>query len=145
LKANKLILTSYVSSRNNLSKRETKSKKVSFSKEEVKFLNENKLARLATVSKSGQPHVVPIGYKFEDGFFYFGGYSITKSLKFRNIQQSNKVGLVVDDLISTNPWTPRFIIMRGTAEIFTEKGPGSIDERTSIKITPLVKRSTFTR
>lgn len=122
-----------------------KRKKISFSKEEVKFLKESKLARLATVSPSGQPHVVPIGFEFKRGFFYFGGYYITKSLKFKNIQQNNKVGLVVDDLISTNPWTPRFIIIRGTAEILTEKGKGSIDERTSVKITPLVKRSTFDR
>ena len=93
-----------------------KRKKISFSKEEVKFLKEGKLARLATVSPSGQPHVVPIGFKFKGGLYYFGGYYITKSLKFRNIQQNNKVGLVVDDLVSTNPWTPRFIIIRGTAE-----------------------------
>ena len=88
---------------------------------------------------------MPIGFEFKDGLFYFGGYYITKSLKFKNIQQNNKVGLVVDDLVSTNPWTPRFIIIRGTAEILTEKRKGSIDERTSIKITPSVKRSTFDR
>ena len=87
--------------------------------------------------------MVPIGFEFDGRFFYFGGYNITKSLKFKNIQRNNKVGLVVDDLVSTNPWTPRFIIIRGTAEIITEKGQGSIDENTSIKITPFVKRSTF--
>jgi pyridoxamine 5'-phosphate oxidase family protein len=119
--------------------------KVAFNKEEMKFLEESRLARLATVSASGQPHVVPIGFEFKDGFFYFGGYHITKSLKFRNIQKNNKVGLVVDDLISTNPWRPRFVIIRGTAEILTEEGSGSIDERTTIKITPQVKRSTFSK
>jgi pyridoxamine 5'-phosphate oxidase family protein len=119
--------------------------KVSFSEEEVKFLKESRLGRLATVSPSGQPHVVPVGYEFDGTFFYFGGYNITKSLKFKNIQRNNKVGFVVDDLVSVNPWTPRFVMVRGIAEIITEKGPGSIDENTSIKITPLVKRSTFGR
>jgi pyridoxamine 5'-phosphate oxidase family protein len=121
----------------------TNKEKVSFSPEEVSFLKMSRLARLATVSPSGQPHVVPIGFEFDGTFFYFGGYHITKSLKFKNIQRNNKVGLVVDDLVSTSPWTPRFIIIRGTAEIITEKGAGSIDENTTIKITPLVKRSSF--
>ena len=130
----------------NLAKKIVKSKtKISFSKEETKFLKESKLARLATVSPSGQPHVVPISFEFDGVYFYFGGYYLTKSLKFKNIEKNNKVGFVVDDLVSLQPWTPRFVIIRGTAEILTEKGPGSIDERTSIKITPAVKRSTFDR
>ena len=127
-----------------LSKKDT-AKGISFSEEEVKFLKESKLARLATVSPGGQPHVVPIAFEFDGGVFYFRGYYLTKSLKFKNIQKNNKVGLAIDDLLSVQPWTPRFIIIRGTAEILTEEGPGSIDERTSIKITPLVKRSTFQR
>jgi len=121
----------------------TAKQKVTFNQKEKKFLKETKLARLATVSPSGQPHVVPVAFEFDGEFFYFGGYNITKSLKFKNLQRNNKVGLVVDDLISTNPWTPRFVIIRGTVEILTEKGPSSIDENTSIKITPVVKRSTF--
>ncbi len=126
-----------------MTKKETNKEKIVFNQKEVKFLKESKLARLATVSPSGQPHVVPIGFEFDGEFFYFGGYRLTKSLKLKNIQRNNKVGLVVDDLVSINPWTPRFIIIRGTAEILTEKAPGSIDENTSVKITPLVKRSTF--
>jgi pyridoxamine 5'-phosphate oxidase family protein len=118
---------------------------VTFREDEVRFLKESRLARIATVSSSGQPHVVPVGYDFDGKFFYFGGFNITKSLKFRNIQKNNKVALVVDDLLSVNPWTPRFVMVRGTAEIITEKGPGPIDKRTTIKVTPLVKRSTFAR
>lgn len=121
--------------------------KITFNEKEKKFLKESKLARLATVSPGGQPHVVPIGFEFDadSGSFTFGGYNLTKSLKFKNIQKNNKVGLVIDDLVSVDPWTPRFIIMRGTAEIITEEGKGSIDERTFVKITPSVKRSTFER
>jgi pyridoxamine 5'-phosphate oxidase family protein len=130
---------------NEQTKPKSKEVKVVFTPDEVKFLKESRLARIATVSPTGQPHVVPIGFEFNDGFFYFGGYNITKSLKFRNIQKNNKVGLTVDDLISANPWTPRFIIIRGTAEIITENGPGSIDKNTTIKITPRVKRSSFGR
>jgi pyridoxamine 5'-phosphate oxidase family protein len=121
-----------------------KKQKVSFNLEETKFLKDSRLARLATVSPDGQPHVVPVGFEFDGNFFYIGGYNFTKSLKFKNIQKNNKVGLVVDDLASINPWRPRFVIVRGTAEIITDKGEGSIDERTTIKVTPIVKRSSFT-
>jgi pyridoxamine 5'-phosphate oxidase family protein len=69
----------------------------------VSFFKTSRLARLATVSPRGQPHVVPIGFEFDGTFFYFGGYHITKRVKFENIQLNNKVGLVVDDLVSTNP------------------------------------------
>ena len=84
-----------------------------------------------------------MGFEFDGEFFYLRGYSLTKSLKFKNIQRNNKVGLVIDDLVSVDPWTPRFVIIRGSAEILTKDGPGTIDENTSIKITPSVKRSTF--
>jgi len=88
----------------------TTKQKVTF---DQKFLKESKLARLATVSPSGQPHVVPIAFEFEGEFYYFGGYNITKSLRFKNLQRNNKVGLVADDLISTMPWTPHASLSSG--------------------------------
>jgi pyridoxamine 5'-phosphate oxidase family protein len=42
---------------------------------------------------------------------------------FRNVQAGNaKVALVVDDLVSTNPWTPRYLRVYGTAEIVERQG-----------------------
>ncbi|MGI0080004.1 MAG: PPOX class F420-dependent oxidoreductase [Nitrososphaerales archaeon] len=117
--------------------------KVTFTEKEVKFLKESKLARIATVSPSGQPHVVPVAFEFDGKYFYVGGYNLTKSLKFKNIQRNNKVALVVDDLVSTDPWTPRFLLVRGTAEIVDEKKSGE-DVDIYIKISPSVKRSSKT-
>jgi pyridoxamine 5'-phosphate oxidase family protein len=124
-----------------LQKRATE--KITFTEGERQFLKQSRLARLATSSPSGQPHVVPVGFEFDGKYFYVGGYNLTESLKYRNIQKNNKVALVVDDLVSTNPWTPRFLLVRGTAEIVRErKSDGSQD--VYIKITPVVKRSSKT-
>lgn len=90
---------------------------VIFTEDESKFLVENRIGRLATVSARMQPHVVPVSYNFDGKFLYFGGWNLKNSLKFRNIQYNNKVAFVVDDLVSINPWSPRGIEIKGVAEI----------------------------
>jgi len=75
------------------------------------------LGRIATVSSQGQPHVVPLAFEFDGICFYFGGWKLKNSLKFKNILQNNKVAFVVDDLISDNPWTPIGLEVKGIAEI----------------------------
>jgi pyridoxamine 5'-phosphate oxidase family protein len=76
---------------------------VDFTGREVEFLKGQRLGRLATVSSSGQPHVVPVAYDFDGKFIYFGGYNLADSLKFRNIRENSKVAFVVDDLVSVKP------------------------------------------
>ena len=90
---------------------------VEFSETESTFLKEQRLGRLATVSSSMQPHVVPVAFEFDGSCIYFGGWNLVKSLKFKNILQNNKVAFVVDDLVSVNPWKPRGVEIRGIAEI----------------------------
>lgn len=75
------------------------------------------MGRIATVSSQGQPHVVPVAFEFDGICFYFGGWKLKNSLKFKNILQNNKVAFVVDDLISANPWTPIRLEVKGIAEI----------------------------
>jgi pyridoxamine 5'-phosphate oxidase family protein len=46
-----------------------------------------------------------------------------KTRKFRNVQAGNtKVALVIDDLPSVNPWTPRYLQIYGTAELVDRQG-----------------------
>jgi pyridoxamine 5'-phosphate oxidase family protein len=90
---------------------------IEFSEEETKFLKEQRLGRIATVSLSMQPHVVPVAFEFDGICIYFGGWNLKNSLKFKNILKNNKVAFVVDDLISITPWKPRGIEIRGIAEI----------------------------
>ncbi len=89
---------------------------VNFTDEESEFLGQSRLGRIAT-SENNQPHVVPVAYEFDGSYFYFGGWNLEKSLKFRNIEKNSKVAFVVDDLLTRNPWRPRGVEIRGVAEI----------------------------
>jgi pyridoxamine 5'-phosphate oxidase family protein len=118
----------------------SKSKKednpVSFTDAEAEFLEESKLARLATTSPRGnQPHVVPVAYEFDGSYFYFGGWNLDRSLKFKNIVGNSKVAIVVDDLASVRPWRPRGVEIRGVAQV-EENENGMY-----VRVTPLHKAS----
>lgn len=67
----------------------------------MRCLKDSKIARIATVSAAYQPHVVPVGFKFDE-IHLRGGYNSARSLKFKNIKHNNKVATVVDDLVSTD-------------------------------------------
>lgn len=86
-----------------------------FSNEEERFLKENEIGRLATVSSNELPHVVPVCFIYDSGYFWVSTDSKTK--KFRNILANNKVALVVDSGYDLN----RGILVQGTAQVY-EKG-----------------------
>jgi pyridoxamine 5'-phosphate oxidase family protein len=108
---------------------------VTFTDEEVAFLTQSRLARVATASGEGQPHVVPVVYEFDGTAFYFTGWNLEKSLKFQNLMENKKVAMVIDDLVTVSPWRPRGLEVRGVAELGSEGG------RAYVKVCPLVKRS----
>jgi pyridoxamine 5'-phosphate oxidase family protein len=96
---------------------------MSFTEEEIAYLRSQPVARIATVSPDGQPDVSPVGYEFDGTYFYVGGHDPAKTRKFRYVEAGNtRVALVIDDLVSTNPWTPRFLRVYGTAEIVERQG-----------------------
>jgi len=108
----------------------------SFSDAEAEYLAENFIGRVATASSSGQPHVVPVGYQFDGSTITFGGWNLSKSLKFKNMMANDKVAFVVDDIVSTKPWKVRGVEIRGKAEPIVSK-----DGVTMIRIIPLNIRS----
>ena len=96
---------------------------MSFTEEEIAYLRSQRLARIATVSADGQPDVMPVGYQFDGQSFYVGGMNPVKTRKFRNVQAGNtKIALVIDDLVSVNPWTVRGMRIYGNAG--TSRSPG---------------------
>jgi pyridoxamine 5'-phosphate oxidase family protein len=113
---------------------------MSFSEEEVAYLRSQRLARLATVAPGGQPDVVPVGFEFDGTHVYVGGLNPARTRKFRNVQAGNtRVALVIDDLVSTNPWSPRYLRIYGTAALVERRGqfgPGPYME-----ITPAISWS----
>lgn len=118
---------------------------MSFTGLELEYLRSQRLARLATVSSDGQPDVVPVGFQLDGPYIYIPGYFIAKTRKYRNIQDGNqKVALTVDDYVSVDPWTPRFLRIYGIAENVTVDRPvagGSFGPGTYIRITPTVSWS----
>jgi pyridoxamine 5'-phosphate oxidase family protein len=96
---------------------------MSFTEEEIAYLRSQSLARIATVSADGQPDVAPVGFEFDGTYLYVGGHDPVNTRKFRNVRAGNKsVALVIDDLVSTDPWTPRFLRIYCTADLIEREG-----------------------
>jgi pyridoxamine 5'-phosphate oxidase family protein len=47
---------------------------------------------------------------------------VATTKKFRDVQANPWAAFVVDDLVSTNPWTPRMLEIRGRAEAMLAGG-----------------------
>ncbi|GAA1763903.1 MULTISPECIES: PPOX class F420-dependent oxidoreductase [Streptomonospora] len=95
-----------------------------FTQTEIEYLNEQPLGRLATVGSDGRPRVKPVGvfYDPENDGLAVGGLDMAPSKKFRDAAANPDVAVVVDDLASVDPWTPRGIEVSGRAETRTEGG-----------------------
>jgi PPOX class F420-dependent enzyme/OxyR family protein len=109
-----------------------------FTPEEIKYLNEQRLGRLATVGADGQPHVVPTSFRYnpqEDAIDIGGMGAFSKTKKYRDIRATGRAALVVDDV--QPPWQPRGIEIRGQAETL-ETGGQEIMERFNPEIIRIV-------
>ena len=94
-----------------------------FLRKRLAFLRTQRLARLATVDANGQPTVDAVGFQFDGERFYIGGHNLGASRKYRNIAAGNRqVALIIDDLESVDPWTPRGMKVHGVAEIVSRDG-----------------------
>ena len=94
-----------------------------FSDIELKFLAEQTLARIGTVSSTGQPDVAPVGFEFDGEYFYVGGMHMLTTRKYKNVRAGRrKVALAFDDLASAGPWKPRGIRVHGTGDIVEREG-----------------------
>jgi pyridoxamine 5'-phosphate oxidase family protein len=96
-----------------------------FTDRELDYLSErrpDRLGRIATVGKDGTPHVVPVGWRFnaELDSVDVGGMNLARTKKFKDVRRSGKASIVIDDLESIDPWSPRGIEVRGRAEIVEE-------------------------
>jgi pyridoxamine 5'-phosphate oxidase family protein len=107
--------------------------------QELDYLRTQRLGRLATVDGSGAPQNNPVGFVVDEatGQLLIGGLAMGSSRKFRNVTTNPKVAFVVDDLASTDPWTPRGVEVRGQAEALVDVEPPMRGfSREIIRITP---------
>jgi pyridoxamine 5'-phosphate oxidase family protein len=103
------------------------------------YLKSQPLARLATVDANGAPQNNPVGAFLDEetGDILIGGHAMGTSRKFRNVRANGQVALVVDDLVSRDPWTVRGLEIRGTAAALEDVDPPvPFMSREVIRITP---------
>jgi pyridoxamine 5'-phosphate oxidase family protein len=112
---------------------------VTLTEAERAYLKSQPLARLATVDASGAPQNNPVGVFLDEetGDLLIGGGAMGASRKFRNVRANAHVALVVDDLVSRDPWTVRGLEIRGTAVALEDVDPPvPFMSREVIRITP---------
>ncbi|MCA1687883.1 MAG: PPOX class F420-dependent oxidoreductase [Actinobacteria bacterium] len=93
-----------------------------FTTKEIEFLRDQRLGRLATVNTAGQPHVVPVAFRYNAQLdaIDIGGHNFAKSKKYRDAGATGRAAFVVDDVLP--PWRARGVEVRGRAEVFEEGG-----------------------
>jgi pyridoxamine 5'-phosphate oxidase family protein len=91
---------------------------------QIEYLESQRLGRIATAGADGKPHVVPTSFRYNAalGTVDVGGLHVATTKKYRDVQANGWAAIVVDDLVSTDPWTPRMLEIRGRAEAVRSGG-----------------------
>ncbi len=101
--------------------------RIAFTDSERAYLQSQPLGRLATVNAGGAPQNNPVGEFLDEetGDLVIGGHAIGATRKFRNLRANAQVALVIDDLVSMDPWTVRGLEIRGNARALSDVDPRS--------------------
>jgi pyridoxamine 5'-phosphate oxidase family protein len=118
---------------------------IRFTDAEQRYLESQMLARLATAGPDGRPHVVPLSFRYNPdlGTLDCGGLHVDTTKRWRDVQANPWVALVVDDLVSVDPWRARMLEIRGRAEAVPTGGEvlGPGFGAAFLRITPEKKNS----
>lgn len=108
-----------------------------FTEAELEYLTTQRLGRLATAQPDGTLQVNPVGFHYNADTMTIdiGGYNMATSRKFRNVADNGRVALVVDDVVSIQPWRVRCVEIRGRAEAL-KLGPATELDGAIIRIRP---------
>ncbi len=116
---------------------------MSFTAAEIEFLASQPLARLATTDATGQPDVVPVAFELDGTNIWIGGPgdAFLSTRKVRNITSgARSVALVIDDMVSLEPFIARGIRIYGVADDPVER-TGLIGPGWYVRISPTVSWS----
>ncbi len=116
---------------------------MSFTSAEAEYLSTQPLARFSTTDAHGQPDVVPVAFELNGPDIWIGGSgeSFLTTRKVRNIAAGRRdVALVVDDMVSFDPFIARGIRIYGRAKEPIERG-GIVGPGWYVRITPTVSWS----
>lgn len=59
-----------------------------------KFIKSQKILRIATIDRMGNPHIVPVWYSYASNKFYIG--TNTRTVKARNVKGNPKISFCID-------------------------------------------------
>ncbi|MBO9387035.1 MAG: TIGR03668 family PPOX class F420-dependent oxidoreductase [Thermomicrobium sp.] len=99
------------------------------------FLEQQRVGHLATVSRGGEPHVVPVCYVVADDTIYTPIDEKPKQpgrtlRRVRNIEETGRAALVVDRY--DEDWTQLgWVLLRGRAELLA---PGSPEQARAVEL-----------
>ena len=93
-----------------------------FTDAEVDYLRSQPLMRFASASPTGKPDVAPVVFQLDGDDIVTSGLDITKTVRYRNVQSNPRVTVVIDDLASIQPWSPRGIKVIGSCRIEEHDG-----------------------
>jgi pyridoxamine 5'-phosphate oxidase family protein len=93
-----------------------------FTVNELHYLRQQHLGRLATIDAHGDPRVVPVGFRYnpETDTIDIGGYNFAQTQKWRNAMRHPRVAFVIDDVLP--PWQARAIEIQAEAELLENGG-----------------------
>jgi pyridoxamine 5'-phosphate oxidase family protein len=86
-----------------------------FTPAELEYLAAQPLMRFGSASTAGRPDVSPVGFEVDGDHILSGGFDVTRTVRYRNIAENPRVNVVIDDLASIDPWSPRGVKVIGTA------------------------------
>jgi pyridoxamine 5'-phosphate oxidase family protein len=93
-----------------------------FRETEIEYLQTQRIGRLATIGRNGEPHVVPLRFRYDPqlGVIDLLGAGMGTSKKYRDAGATGLAAFVVDDRRPDGK--PRGIEIRGRAEVFAVGG-----------------------
>jgi len=93
-----------------------------FTEKEIEYLGEQRLGRLATIDSAGNPHVVPVGFRYnpETDTIDIGGRRPSQTRHWEHAARHPRVAFVVDDVLP--PWQPRMIEIKADVELVDRGG-----------------------
>ena len=94
-----------------------------FTDAELTYLAAQPIMRFASASLTGKPDVVPVVFSVDGDDIVSGGFDITHTVRYRNILANPRATVVIDDLASMDPWSPRGLKIMGSVTV--EEADGS--------------------
>ena len=82
---------------------------------ELEYLQTQRLGRLATVNKNGEPQIAPVTFRYhaELDTIDIGGLNMGETQKFRNVARNGLASFMIDDVAPHfNRVVSRFVGMR---------------------------------